>query len=269
MNVRRTRENGTDWLEFAKLIPQLLWIVLAAIALAILAPDFRSLLRTDEISKIGIGVIQIELARVPSKLKKDSDSDHDLGGEGVLSQISKADRDRISERFREMSQKTKGASLLWVHNKHPYQNVLERRVLVAAAINVDIAKSTEEALSWLAQSNYDVVVTNLNRKDDPSEPCFSDPKWSKAGCHLLKKIGKCYGPPEERPLDCNPLPVQNRAKLPKMIIYSGEYKPDLGIPAYAIGMTDRAGQLFELILNALEDRETKPRNDARADRVIE
>jgi hypothetical protein len=147
MATRANPDNYTNWVEIVKLVPQLLWFVLAAIILTKLLPDFRAVLEAGG-------------------------SDRQIGKDGVLSQISESDRNKIAARFRAMSSKTRGASVLWVHDKHPSQNVLERRVLVSAGINVDLAPSTTEAMSWLAQSNYDVVVTNLNRKDDEA-PCFS------------------------------------------------------------------------------------------------
>jgi hypothetical protein len=53
MATRPSTRNGKDWIEWAKLAPQLLWIALATVALILFAADFRALLKTDEISKIG------------------------------------------------------------------------------------------------------------------------------------------------------------------------------------------------------------------------
>jgi hypothetical protein len=88
-------------------------------------------------------------------------------------------------------------------------------------------------------------------------PVFPGSNWKKAGCDLLKRIGVCYDTPATSSIDCGGVPANANSKLPTMIIYSGEYRPDLGVPPYATAMTNRADKLFHLILDAINHRDTK------------
>jgi len=64
-----------------------------------------------------------------------------LAKEGIP--LDKEKRKQISERFASLAEKTKGAAILWVDDNHPYQNVAERRVFLAAGISVDTVPHDE------------------------------------------------------------------------------------------------------------------------------
>ncbi len=184
--------------------------------------------------------------------------------------ISKEKRKQISSRFARMSDNTKGATLLWVDDNHPYQNVTERRVFLAANIYVDLASSTSEAMKWLSRSKYDVVVTDMDRPGDQAAPCLTGPEPSNAGCALLKKVGDCFrlslpneGTPNERaateraptaPNDCPRVVAMQKNQLPALIVYSARYPQNLGVP-YRARVTNRADELFAFVLDALEQRD--------------
>jgi hypothetical protein len=244
-------------IELVRMIIPLLWFIFAAVAFICLFPLAQTAIKQGNIEKIKVGVIEVDLAlaHVPVRLSANS---VEIAKEAVP--ISPTERKRISARFEQMSGKTKGATILWVDDKHPYQNVLERRVFLAAEISVDLARSTSEAMEWLTRSNYNVVITDADRSasKDPPAPCYQGtPEPAHAGCALLRKVGGCFklgGTDNE----CVLMRARPGAKMPIMIVYAGNYRPELGTPPYAAGMTNRSDELFELVLNALEHRETNP-----------
>lgn len=236
MVVKHTNQNreehGSGWFEFSKMVPQLLWFGLAAVAFYLLYPILLLLIESGGISKIGVAGVVVELTNVPGR----RDDQIDAAKQGLM---SSEDRKELTKRFHRLADKTIGANILWVDDKHPQQNVRERRVLLAASMNVDLARSTDEALEWLRHSRYQVLITNLRRDNDAKEPCTENAPASQAqaGCDLVKKAHDRY---------------QDAA--PAMIIYTGRVNERLGTPAHASGITSQPAELFRLILNALEKR---------------
>jgi len=223
------------WSDVIKLIPQVLWFFFAVIAFIILYPTVKSLIQTRGITKVAIVGIEVDLEKVPIQRGPDPVA---TAKQPI---IPPAEAKVLTERFHRMKEKTNGATVLWVDDKHPYQNVRERRVLTAAGMYVDTASSSDEGLRWLEASNYDIVITNLHRDHEigrracsPGSPAIT------AGCYFIDEIRrKFYG------------------RQLAIIAYVGRVEEDLGIPAYATGITNRPAELFYLILNALEKREIK------------
>ncbi|MGZ8996436.1 MAG: hypothetical protein ACXW3P_08090, partial [Rhodospirillales bacterium] len=104
-------------------------------------------------------------------------------------------------------------------------NFNEIKMLHQLRADVETAKSTEEALALIQEKKtYDIVLSDLKRGDDAT-----------AGLTLLGKLR------ESHPI----LPV---------IFYVGEFKPELGVPPFAFGLTNRPNELLHLILDILERR---------------
>lgn len=227
----------------------LLWFGLAASACYLLFPLVSEVLHRGFLNKIKVGIVEVELQHVPSR-----PLNLDVANGSIA--IEESARKRISARFVSISEKLLGATVLWVDDNHPVQNVAERRVLTAAGINVDIARSTAEAIQWLARANYDILITDSDRStiNDPPQPCFPGAALpSTAGCALLQKVGGCHNG-ASHDFDCSSLKFRKEAKAPAMIVYSGSYSPEKGIPPYATGMTNRAEHLFDLVIDALAKR---------------
>jgi hypothetical protein len=168
------------WIEAVRVGVPLLWFIFAVVAFTRLLPLAETVLKEGGINKITVGIIEVQLQQVTAK----------AGANPV--EIAKADlfipkekQKQISARFARMSENTKGATLLWVDDNHPYQNVSERRVFLAANVYVDLATDTSEAMKWLSRSKYDVVITDMDRPDDQAAPCQTGPENPTAGCALL------------------------------------------------------------------------------------
>jgi hypothetical protein len=259
---------GTFYIEILRGIVPLLWFALAAVAFIFFYPLAEAAIKNETLNKVKVGVVEFELSHVTLQPHVDA---VEVAKEAML--IDPMERKRITNRFASMAAKTTGATLLWVDDEHPYQNVAERRVLVAAGIAVDQARSTDEALQWLYRANYDALITDLNRASpDPRATCFQGQEISNAGCALLKRIGDCFQSPAESEqlaerrrsasdpesrlseATCTALTARPNAKMPTMIVYSAAIRPDWPTPPYAQAMTNRATKLFDYVLDALERR---------------
>lgn len=239
------------WTDIIGSVVPLLWFCLATIAFVMLYPLAASLLRDGDIKSIKVGVLEVELARVRETTKSNA---IEVAKESVL--MSREARKRLSDRFKAQRQDTEGATVLWVDDGHPYQNVTERRVLEAAGMSVDLARNTDEAIKWLIRSHYDFVITDLDRRaiSDPSVPCYGEnPQPANAGCALLKTVGQCFeGPADD--LNCVAMRAVSSAKAPTMFVYAGDVRKEWGTPPFAKGATNKADELFAWILDAARNR---------------
>jgi hypothetical protein len=237
---------------FISALVPLLWVALASVAFYFLFPLAKETIQSGSINKIKLGIVEIELAHVAVTAP---DRSIDIAKDAVL--IDPQIRKQITDRFAAMAEKTKGATILWVDDNHPYQNVAERRVFIAAGITVDLARTTSEAMQWLYRSNYDVLITDSNRSaiNDPGDRCYpAIPQPANAGCALLKKVGSCFEL-NSNDQECTSLRARPNVKKPTMIVYSGDYHPELGTPAFAAGLTNRADHLINLVLDALDKKQ--------------
>jgi hypothetical protein len=268
------KKESFNWADLLRAIVQVFWFGFAVIAFFWLYPLAEAALQAGRIDKIRIFQVEIELARVP--LTRPDEEKAKLSVEAGADLISADNRERISARFGQMEKQIAGANILWVDDQHPQQNVRERRVLNAAGVNVDQAKSTDEAIQWLVRAAYDAVITDAYREKDPTAPCQSQEVNPSAGCDLLRKVGDCY---QQKSLEMKPagsmrefsntmdapqihvncvwMQTQSKGTPPLMIVYSGRYNPVYGKPPYAFGMTNRADDLFDLVLDALARRHVR------------
>jgi hypothetical protein len=230
-----------------------LWFVLACIAFLLLFPLAKQVIESGSLNKVRVGLIEFELTHVVKQV-----FNVEIAQEGRLGEhqpIDPQESKRISDRFASMAEKLRGATILWVDDYHPHQNVAERRVFLAAGMSIDTALTTEEAMQWLARTNYDVLITDADRSKlkDPSEQCYPNAaEPANAGCALLKKVGGCFErvSPDK---DCARLLARSNARKPIMIMYSEGY-PKEKPPPFASGVTNRAVELFDLVLDALNKR---------------
>jgi CheY-like chemotaxis protein len=117
----------------------------------------------------------------------------------------------------------RGRRVLWVDDR-PQNNVLERRALEALGIEFDLSTSTDDALERLATGKYDAVISDMGRPPD-----------SRAGYTLLTKM-------------------RERGIRTPFIIYASSNAPEDKQEARrrgALDCTNRADELFELVLSAL------------------
>ena len=115
------------------------------------------------------------------------------------------------------------STVLWVDDR-PTNNVYERQSMEALGINFVLSTSTEDALEKLKYRTFDAIISDMGRPPDP-----------RAGYTLLDKL-RAAG---------------NRTPF---IIYAGSRAPEHQEESRrhgALGCTNRADELFELVLSAL------------------
>ena len=116
------------------------------------------------------------------------------------------------------------ATVLWVDD-HPDNNIHERQSLEALGVSFQLATSTEEALDKVAKRHFDVIISDMNRPPD-----------SRAGYTLLENL-------------------RTSGDQTPFIIYAGASAPGYKVEARrrgALGSTNRASELFEYVLAALQ-----------------
>jgi CheY-like chemotaxis protein len=132
--------------------------------------------------------------------------------------------DVVAERVNPRTvREARGSRVLWVDDR-PGNNVLERRSLEVIGIEFDLSTSTEDALNRLATTSYDAVVSDMERPPD-----------TRAGYTLLDTM-------------------RHRGIKTPFIIYAGSNAPEHKDEAKrhgAMGSTNRADELFALVLSAL------------------
>jgi CheY-like chemotaxis protein len=118
---------------------------------------------------------------------------------------------------------TTGSRILWVDDR-PMNQRFERRSLEALGITFDTVLSTDDALAKLALNGYDVVISDMGRPPD-----------ARAGYTLLDAM-------------------RQRGIRTPFIIYTASNTPEHAAEARtrgAVGITNKADELFNLVLNAL------------------
>lgn len=217
----------SDLGDAVRLLISLSWAALAVIAAVTFFPLIGDAIRTGAISKLAVGGLEVDFFQ------------RQLSRIVALDRVPMTDAEKktITARFLQLSDQIKGTSILWVDDNNPYQAGAIKAVLEAAGVNVDLAVSTAEAFRWMHYSKYDVVITDLDRKNDlgqnPPEPCYnSNTAPTNAGCYFLKIAGA-------------------EPYHPFLIVYAGAIKTNLGMPPNAFAMTNHTYDLFNDILNAI------------------
>ncbi len=116
------------------------------------------------------------------------------------------------------------ARILWVDDE-PGNNVNERQAMEAFGVRFVLSGSTEDALAQAARDRYDVIVSDMARGDD-----------IRAGYTLLDAL-------------------RAAGSTVPLIIYASSRRPDHVADAKrrgAFGCTNRATELFDLVLAALD-----------------
>ena len=113
--------------------------------------------------------------------------------------------------------------VLWVDDR-PENNVYERQAFEAQGVEFSIALSTDEALALLKTNKFAAIISDMRRKEGPQE-----------GYVLLEKL-RSQG-------DKTPFVIYAASNLP-------EHKK-MARERGAIGSTNRAEELFQLVMGAI------------------
>ncbi|WP_431324705.1 hypothetical protein [Rhizobium sp. YTU87027] len=214
------------------LVPQLCWVLLALLALLLLSKPAVRLLEEGRISKLGVGIFEIDIAQETVARIKDPN----------IAGIPRTYREfkPIPDRAGAIQDKLRGAYVLWVDDGGYSQNILARHALESFGIRFDLASATDKAFKMMDQFRYDAVISDVSRPsegDIDNTPCFSAPQPAGVGCVMVKEMHDKYG-----------------SDMPPAIFYSAKYPRSAGTPPYALGVTNRLDLLFGLVFDALERR---------------
>jgi CheY-like chemotaxis protein len=115
------------------------------------------------------------------------------------------------------------STVLWVDD-NPNNNSYERQALEALGVSFVLAQSTDEALKKISRQRFDAVISDMGRPPD-----------SRAGYTLLDKL-RSSG-------DQTPFIIYASSRHPEHVAESRRHG--------AIGCTNNANELFEMVLSAL------------------
>lgn len=225
----------------AELLGVLVWPAVAVFVLVRFGPSLRDFFDN-------LGELTFKAAGVEATAKRlQAEAAAALGAAVAKSPAAAAETPAQSaERAREVAEvvaervntrtvrAARGSRVLWVDDR-PENNVFERRSLEALGIRFDLSTSTDDALKRLASKSYDVIISDMGRPPDP-----------RAGYTLLDTL-------------------RERSDRTPFIIYAGSDLPEHKEEARrhgAVGSTNRADELFELVLSALGIERQRARRDA-------
>jgi CheY-like chemotaxis protein len=115
------------------------------------------------------------------------------------------------------------STVLWVDDR-PDNNIYERQALEALGVNFVLAISTDEALKRISRQRFDAIISDMGRPPD-----------SRAGYTLLNQL-RSIG-------DQTPFIIYASSRDPEHVAESRRHG--------AIGCTNNANELFEMVLSTL------------------
>lgn len=196
-------------IELIKIIPSILWVVSLVILLFIFLKPIKDILipQLSEFKAFGIEAkfIKEELAKAASKNPE----------------VKETALDQVTRRSKRVASIIQGARLLLV-NDIPEEMINIQRILQSLGVIVDVARTTQSALNMLANSDYDVIVSDMSRDGIPDE-----------GLRFLNESIK-------------------RGVYRPTIFTVANFEPSRGVPAYAFGITNRVDEMLNLIFDVLE-----------------
>lgn len=201
--------------EFIKIVPSVLWFVLAAVVLFLFYQPIR-----DELlpNLTGFKAGGVELSFIKESIEAAIELAEKSPQWTVV--VSSADKERALRRAKRHLTIFREARILWVDD-HPENNQNERQMFRQLKVEVDNAASTEQALGMLRNGNYDLVFSDMSRDGDTT-----------AGLMFVEQLREKHTIP--------------------VIFYVGVIDLDKGIPARAFGITNRPDELLHLALDVLE-----------------
>lgn len=210
--------DSTITVEFIKLIPSLLWVVL----IGVIFLYFKDTIRDKVLPNLGsIKGFGMEITIIREAMDKSIEKWDNI-------KVDNKERSIVLNRAKRLAPILQGAKILWISFKPETLNE-ERSLLSQLGISVDFAKSINfandfsEVQSRLEQG-YDLILSDLK---------YIDANGEKKNNNLMMEMAK-------REFD---FPV---------IFYVGMYDKERGTPAHAFGITDRPDQMLHLVFDVLE-----------------
>lgn len=127
----------------------------------------------------------------------------------------------LFERIAYVKDKEIRFKVIWIDD-YPSNNLYESLILKSIGIEIDYAKSSEEALEMIKSKDYNLIISDISRngKDD-------------AGLVFYKGL------------------VNRNIKIP-IIFYVGNVDRNKGVPPRAFGIADLPNELIHLVLDVIE-----------------
>lgn len=202
--------------ELIIIVPSILWFLFAVVVFSL----FYRPIRNELLPYLGsIKAAGIELSFVREAIESAIELAEKSPQWNVV--VPNADKEKVLKRIKHHMKILQDVTILWVDD-HPENNRNERKMFHQLAVQVDIARSTNDALDMLKHQTYDLILSDMARGDD-----------STAGIDLLQKLKE----------------ANNRTPV---IFYVGVLDPTKGIPPLSFGITNRPDELLHLTLDALE-----------------
>ena len=192
-------------------IPSMAWVLLATVAFFALRSELLPLLRRTKSLSFPFGTAHfsegIELLQEGAAKT----------GTSVTPRQSRA----VVGRLDHAAEALKDGRLLWVDdlpgNNRPIVELLQR-----AGMTIDLALDTEEGLTLLQRHQYDVVITDLRRGDDPQ-----------AGMRLIAEMSRLeIGVP--------------------ILVFTGSFDPMRGVHPEIFGYTTDVDALVHYVIDVME-----------------
>jgi CheY-like chemotaxis protein len=196
-------------IELIKITPSILWVIFLTILVLVFLKPIKNVLipQLSEIKAFGIEAkfIKEELAKAARKNPE----------------VKETALDQVTRRAQRITSIIQGARLLLV-NDIPEEMINVRRILQSLGVIVDVARTTKSALNMLANTEYDVIVSDMSRDGVPDE-----------GLRFLHESIK-------------------RGLYRPTIFTVANFDPSRGVPASAFGITNRVDEMLNLIFDVLE-----------------
>ena len=195
--------------ELIKLIPSLIWVGV----FVILALVFYRPVRYELIPRMtGLKALGVEATFVKKELDRAAEE---------VAVGSENNRDQVARRAEKIKGIIKGAHVLMV-NDIPSQMRYVINILESLGMTVKVVTSTNEALSVMERTSFDLVISDMRRGDTPDE-----------GQRFLLETLK--------------------RKIQRPTIFTVyQFEPERGVPPYAFGITNRVDEILNLTFDVLE-----------------
>jgi hypothetical protein len=201
-------------------LPGLLWVLFAVTALFVLRRPVVEQLRRLRAANTPFGTFDFEVTLNLVERAADSRK-HATGGTGDADVPSRAALRAVVSRLEHAGGFLAGGRLLWVDD-HPVNNAPLAEVFATAGMSVRAVRSTDDALAELARGQYDVVITDLARPEDPV-----------AGFDLADRL------------------AAQRDGLP-VILFTFGFDPRRGVSPGLFAFTDAEDELIHLVIDVME-----------------
>jgi CheY-like chemotaxis protein len=143
--------------EAVRIIPSLLWVAFAAVALALFYRPIR-----DEV------VPRLTTLKLPGGIEVSLRERVTQAAEKQEVEVSEDDKSRIVRRLERSRSLLHGARILWVDD-NPENNINEATILESFGSLIRFEKTTQEAINALAREQFDVVISDNERERQPKE----------------------------------------------------------------------------------------------------